>query len=214
MNDKENLEKTITAHMATDTDGSVKEEDVQSSPLFIETLSKLEAAERDSEKMLDEFQSVMERWAVTKGDLEQSRKTIEDLEDKHKRRLKEITGEDEDGGNAEDIDNAKRLMQLEHKLKHALDTVRQAEALKSSLTDATKMNETLQRQISELKASNEQLEAAKQESYDELLTSQDENMSKEKIQKMKKEFSALMETKDQAKKNLEVRYYMFLVDLS
>ncbi len=198
------MEYRLTAFMAKDTEGSVKEDDVLSSPIYIETVSKLEVAERENEKLQSDLQSVMERWAVTKGDLELSRQTVDDLEEKHKRRLKELSGEEEDEATkAADMETAKRVVQLEHKLKHALDSVRQAETMKSSLIDATKMMETLQRQVNELKEANEQLEAAQEEINADLLASSDE--SDEKVQRLKKEFNALMQSKENAKRNLEVR---------
>jgi HAMP domain-containing protein len=202
----DDMELRLTALMVKDTEESVKAEDVLASSIYIETVSKLEVAERENQKLQNDLQSAMERWAVTKGDLELSRKTVDDLEEKHRRRLKELSGEEGDGATkAEDMETAKRVVQLEHKLKHALDTVRQAEAMKSSLFDATKMMETLQRQVSELKEANEQLEAAQEEINADLLTSSDENVSNEKVQRLKKEFNALMQSKENAKRNLEVR---------
>lgn len=181
------------------------EDDVKSSPLFIEASSKLEVAERDNQKLKDELQSIMDRWAVTKGDLEQSRKSVDDLEEKHKKRMKELYGGKEGSNNMEEMEIAKRVVQLEHKLKHALDSVRQAEALKTSLIDANTMNDMLQRKIYELKAANDQFEAEKEKSNQEILSSIDENMSNDKILKMKKELSAAMQSKDHAKLKLEVR---------
>ena len=207
MTEKESQEKKISDLMAQATVESVKEDDIKSSPLFIETSNKLAVIERENEKLKAELQSAMERWAVTKGDLIQSRKTVDDLEEKHKRRLKELTGETEGSNNTEEMELEKRVVQLEHKLKHALDSVRQAEALKSSLIDATAMKETLQRQISELKATNHQLEAYRDEFNQELLTSRDENISKEKVERMKKELSAFIQSNKHAKSRLEVRTF-------
>ena len=162
---------------------------------------------RENEKLKAELQSAMDRWAITKGNLVQSRKTVDDLEEKHKRRLKELSGETEGSNNTEKTEHAKRVVQLEHKLKHALDSVRQAEALKSSLIDATTMKETLQRRINELKANNDQLEAYRGESNQELLTSRDEHISKEKVERMRKELSATMQNNKSAKSRLEVRTF-------
>lgn len=206
MKDKEEMNLKINSLTTKLTDNVVKEEDVKLSPLFIETLSQLEASHRDYEKLQYDMQSVMERWAATKGDLELSHKAINDLEEKYKRRIKELSGqEDEEGAsNEEEIDNAKKVVQLEHKLKHALDNVRQATAMKSSLVDAAKMKDTLQRQIDELKEMNEQLEATHDETNEELLSTSDEEMDKEKIQKLKNELRTMMQSKEQAKRSLQV----------
>ena len=59
-------------------------------------------------------------------------------------------------------------MQLEHKLKHALDSVRQVEFMRSALIDATSMKEMLQRQVDELKAKNKEMETSKEASSDAL----------------------------------------------
>lgn len=206
MKDKEEMNLKINSLTTKLTDNVVKEEDVKLSPLFIETLSQLEASHRDYEKLQYDMQSVMERWAATKGDLELSRNAINDLEEKYKRRIKELSGQgDEEGtSNEEEIDNAKTVVQLEHKLKHALDNVRQATAMKSSLVDAAKMKDTLQRQIDELKEMNEQLEATHDETNEELLSTSDEEMDKEKIQKLKNELRTMMQSKEQAKRSLQV----------
>ena len=55
----------------------------------------------------------------------------------------------------EEMEHANIVAQPEHTLKHALDSIRQAEALTSSLIDATTMKEALQRKINELKNTNE-----------------------------------------------------------
>ena len=55
----------------------------------------------------------------------------------------------------EEMDHANIVAQPEHTLKYALDSIRQAEALTSSLIDATTMKEALQRKINELKNTNE-----------------------------------------------------------
>merc|ERR1712127_86303 len=94
--------------------------------------------ERDCKALKKDLNSVKERWAVTKGDLEHARKTVNDLTEKHSRRLREIAGGASitDGLSAPEhpslnasgrshLDDAKTIIALEHKLKHALDNVRQ-----------------------------------------------------------------------------------------
>ncbi len=219
MVEKEAQEKKVNSLLMKATSKSIEDEDIKSSPLFIETSSKLSAAERKTEEMKKELLSAKARWATTKGDLQLCRKTLDGLEEKHKQRLMELSGE-----TAEGCDNpsttcvggeqklVEKVVRLEHKLKHALDSVRQAEAMKVSLNDATTMKETLQQQVQELKARNDQLEAST-EASDQLSSSPSpsslkeagkDSVSKEKLHKMKKEFNAVLHSKEQAKQRLEV----------
>ncbi len=213
MTEKENLELKINSLLDQATKrATLKEEDVKSSSLYVETSSKLVVAEKEKEKLQDDLNSVNERWARTKGDLEQYRKTIEDIEEKHRRRLKELSGEMEDGPDGEamkeELNHAKRAVLLEHKLKHALDNVRQAENMKSSLIDAITMKESLLRQINELKTRNEELENSQESYRNNLLesdsTSDPDNAASDKIQRLKKELGTALQSNDQAKRNLEV----------
>lgn len=166
------------------------EKDIRSSALYIEISQKLSATERKVESLTKELSSVMERWAATKGDLESYQNTIKELEEKHSKRLKELMGDDEDQpGNNVHFDQAKLVMELEHKLKHALDNVRQSESIKISLADSQSMNETLQRRIGELKALNEQLEAEVR--GEGSADPQDPGNSKDKFSRLKREYSEL-----------------------
>lgn len=185
---------------------------MKSSSVYIEMSSKLSAIEEEKLKLQNELNSVMERWACTKGDLEQSRKSINDLEEKHKRRLKELTGGIEEGPDSEamkeEMDHAKLAVLLEHKLKHAVDNVRQAESMKSSLEDAITMKESLLRQIRDLKNRNEELEESQQSYRNDLISSESDATANAttnaKIQRLEKELNTALQSKDQARRNLEV----------
>ena len=99
-------------------------------------------------------------------------------------------------------------MQLEHKLKHALDSVRQVEFMRSALIDATSMKEMLQRQVDELKAKNKEMETSKEASSDALSASPDSSsnkmlkdvgkdpVSKEKFHRMRKDLTAAIHSKE------------------
>ncbi len=213
MTEKENLELRINTLLDDATKrATLDEEDIKASSLFIETMSKLSTVEEENHKLQDKLKSVNERWACTKGNLEQSQKAIADLEVKHKRRLKELTGAMEEGPDSvamsEELDNAKRAVLLEHKLKHALDNVRQAEAMKSSLTDAITMKDSLLRQINELKSRNEELEASQESYRNDLLKSDSgsdgDPATSNKIQRLRKELGTALHSKEQARRNLEV----------
>jgi len=201
---QENFEKdkTINSLIVKDkdaTDGNGMEKDIRSSALYIEISQKLSATERKVESLTKELSSVMERWAVTKGDLESYQNTIKDLEEKHSKRLKELMGDDEEQpGNKTHLDQAKLVMELEHKLKHALDNVRQSESIKISLADSQAMNETLQRRIGELKTLNDQLEAEVR--IEGNGDPQDPGHSKDKLSRMKREYSELKHKYEQNEK--------------
>ena len=163
----------------------MKDEDVKRSPLYIELSENFAFAETRLKNLQKELESVKNRWAVTKGDLQVANKTMKDLEEKYEIRLKELSGESDDTANtsqASHKEQAKLIMELEHKLKHALDNVMQSETIRSSLSDAHSMNDVLQRQVSELKRTNEELKTG------------NPNLpldSNEKVQKMKREFDQL-----------------------
>ena len=195
--------------------GTLQDKDIEASPIFVEVSHKLASAEKEVEGLKKDLQYVKDRWAQSKGDLELAKKTIDELEKNHNTRLRELSGGESDvvaasgecnGGKAH-VKQAKLVMELEHKLKHALDTVRQSESVRVSLTDAHSMNELLQRQIGELKAKNVQLKAQSQDgnaadSSD--APSKDGTYSKDKIYKMKKELSEL-------KHKYEVSWSAFVV---
>lgn len=194
-------------------DGGLQEKDILVSPLFVEISHKLTSAEKVVKRFQAELQAVNDRWASSKGDLQLAQKTINNLEKKHSARLRELSGEREDGltgetiiGDKTHIEQAKLVMELEHKLKHALDTVRQSESIRVSLVDAHSMNEILQRQIGELKANNEELAAAIKQEKSDLLdeSSKDGVQSRDKLYRMKKELSAALENKTELKYKCEV----------
>jgi len=174
---------------------------------------------------------------VTKGNLELARKNVNDLTEKHYRRLRELAGEpDADvvdelydntsaiitNGDKQHIQNAKRFTELEHKLKHALDNVRQADTIRTSLAESNLMNEELQKKLDELRAKNSSLLVTKAEartksadSYSVSSTNPSHKQSRdgsthrdsssssistqEKMRSMKKQLSAAMNSKEQAK---------------
>ena len=168
----------------------IDEKDIKMSPMFIDTSQKLSSAEEQVKSLHKELHSVKERWALSKGDIEVANKTIRALEEKHNKRLRELSGEE--GGEAGKkgyLNQAKLVIELEHKLKHALDNVRQSESIRVSLSDAHSMNETLHRQIGELKVVNEDLKVDQNGGH--TAEAQDPGISKEKLYKMKKDLSEL-----------------------
>jgi chromosome segregation ATPase len=174
----------------SEANNGIDEKDIKISPIFIDLQQKQSSTESQVRNLEKELQSVKERWALSKGDILTANKTIRSLEEKHQKRLKELSGgEGPQASKKGYLNQAKLVMELEHKLKHALDNVRQSESIRVSLADAHCMNDTLQRQIVELKGTNEDLKS--EQNGGEGGDPQDPGISKEKLQKMKKDISEL-----------------------
>uniref|UniRef100_A0A7S4VTQ1 E3 ubiquitin protein ligase n=1 Tax=Ditylum brightwellii TaxID=49249 RepID=A0A7S4VTQ1_9STRA len=192
-----------TAAETNKTDANeLSEEDVKRSTYFIDLSSKLVSAERQIQEWKDKNKQMKERWAVTKGDLEHTQKTIVEMEQKHFRRWKVLTDSLAELGNSggtndaeednvlstttpnqlhngekneeeralsatimsnfrELTANANKTVELQHKLRQALEGARQVEMLRASLVDSHKMNESLQTKLDELRAKNAKFVAEK-----------------------------------------------------
>ena len=214
MCEKENRDKEITSLLAKASKVVLKDEVIKASPIFIELSTKLDAVERQTQNLKNDLQSTIDRWAITKGDLNQSRKTIEDHEDKHKKRLKELSENREDHpdhpGKRKDVVNlGLKLCEVDHKLKHAVGSVRQSENFKAGLLDAIASKNQLERRIHDLKQTNERLEAERDESNQELLYTDDDNLTKDNIRKLKRELGNALSEREQMKMRLEVRNTTF-----
>jgi putative protein kinase ArgK-like GTPase of G3E family len=218
LNEKEDHERKVNELLSQQKVSSRSNSDVTSSPQFVELSSKLAAAGKEIENFKIDLKSVQDRWAITKGDLELARKSVSELEMKHRRRLRELLGVsgDDTGGEEEGeevpieqayFDQAKTVMELEHKLKHALDNVRQAESIRKMLGDAHALNEMLKREIRELKTRNEELSASK--TNDDVLSfdTNDVDMNDKESRRLRKELEVAISSKSQAKDRLEVGPY-------
>jgi E3 ubiquitin-protein ligase BRE1 len=214
LTEKEGHEKKVNELLLTQQKDSTTSStsDVTTSPQYAESSSKLAAAEKEIENFKIDLKSVQDRWAVTKGDLELARKSVIELEMKHKRRLRELLGLSGDDSTTEEdgeedtvkeayFDQGKTVMELEHKLKHALDNVRQAESIRNMLGDAHALNEILKREILELKNRNEELSASKTD--DNSTSSDNVDLNDKESRKLKKELEAAIASKAQAKDRLE-----------
>jgi hypothetical protein len=200
----------------------------------------LAVCERDQLKT--ELDRTLQQWSVTKGDLSTARKTIDDLLDKHNRRWKELVSLDcslfvpdnskEEFSSSTDRETerlmtARTINELENKLQHALDAIRQTDSLRTSFADASSLNDIYQAKIEELKlklsdqstghaadhptsAEIVPNETSLSKSLKNDLTAQSDtiissNASEDKnLRRMKKELSAALLSKDQAKAKYEV----------
>lgn len=212
LNEKEGHEKKLNELLSQQKTSTSSTFDVTTSPQYAELSTKLAAAEKEIENFKIDLKSVQDRWAVTKGDLELARKSVSELEIKHRRRLRELLGvSGDDTGTEEDgeedtvkeayFDQGKTVMELEHKLKHALDNVRQAETIRNMLRDAHALNEMLKREIIDLKTRNEELSASKTD--DNSLSSDNIDLNDKESRKLRKELEAAISSKAQARDRLE-----------
>jgi E3 ubiquitin-protein ligase BRE1 len=160
----------------------IAEDDVKRSSLYTETATKLVTAERQLAELKTRMNNILEKYATAKADTELATKCLEDHMEKFKKRWAELTGTDEDdlgelydddeqNNDSDDKDKdapltdsvaqAKRIVELEHKLKQALESVRQADTVRVSLREAQLMNETLQQKLEEFKTKNAALMAGR-----------------------------------------------------
>jgi len=149
---------------------SISDEDVKRSALFTATATKLVTCERQLEELRTRMERVMEKYATAKGDAELATKTLDEHMASFKKRWAELSGSKKEGGDYDDLYDdaehsskengaslldstaqAKRIVGLEHKLKQALENVRQADLVRVSLSEAQSMNDTLLQQLEEFK---------------------------------------------------------------
>lgn len=212
------------------------EDAVRKSPLFIDTTTKLETAERRIKELETNGERMRQKWAVTKGDLELAKKTIFEMEGKHERRWNELLSTfsesdsapiSSDGDSAKgSFSSAKKIAELESKLRQSMEAVGRVETLRATLADAYKMNETLQSKIDDLKTKNAKMLAEKsaarakeiesvtspQASFSKKTSSESSSGNEHKLEKLKQEYrrvrkevAAAVLSKDQAKLKQEVR---------
>ena len=209
-------------------------DDVKRSDLYTETAKNHAKLEAHVAQLQKAFDDVDHRWAKAKGDLELAQKTIKELEETHVKRLEEIStagiiSSDNDGladtsdsqcnGDTAEkayISDAKRIVELEHKLNQALENVRQAETVRESLAEANRINETISAKLDEYQAKNSALIQAKSAARAAELEAGtpasnqivENNKVVEKLQKenrkMRKELSNALQSKDNARAKQEV----------
>ena len=144
------------------------------------------------------------------------------------------------GNSADKFTTAKRTAELESKLQQALEAVSRMDTLRTTLADAYKMNEQLQSKLEDLRAKNAKMVAEKVSAREKIkevetstvtesLTSPPVSSKKsiagsssssgdpiiEKLQqnyrRARKEFSAAVLSKDQAKLKQEVRCFHLII---
>ena len=148
--------------------GSPGEDAIQKSPLFIDAMTKLRTSERRVKELETTHGKIMEKWAAVKGDLDLAKKTMAEMEDKHSRRWTELVSQfseaDQDASGAESAEpfsTSKKTAELESKLLQAMESVNRMETMRATLADAYKMNEQLQSKLEDLRTKNAKMVAEK-----------------------------------------------------
>jgi len=210
------------------------DEAIRKTPLFIDLMGKLRTSERLTAEHKKEAEKIRDSWAAAKGDLDLAKKTLAEMEGKHERRWVELISqysqpESTPKGEASDLDgkdlftNAKKTAELEIKLQQALESVSRMDSVRATLNDALKMNEQLQSKLEDLKSKNAKMVAEKAAARasnkeadpmksPELLKKSSTGSGDPTIEKLqrdyrraRKEVSAAVLSKDQAKLKQEVR---------
>ena len=170
LSEKEDHLKQINTLLLTKQDGAAgpDEDSVLKSPAYIDLSTKLRTAERRVQELEAKYEKTRQRWAVTKGDLDLAKKTIEDMEGKHERRWNELLSQFSDSDSPPEANSstdifgsAKKIAELESKLQQSVEAVNRMETLKANLSDSHKMNEALQSKLDDLKAKNAKMVAEK-----------------------------------------------------
>lgn len=208
---------------------------IRRTPLFIDVMTKLETSERRVKELESAHEKVMEKWAAVKGDLDLAKKTLADMEEKHGRRWTELVSQfsESDSATAASANNgstsdmfstSKRTAELESKLQQTMEAVSRMETLRTTLADAYKMNEQLQSKLEDLRTKNAKMVAEKvaaREKSKEAEPAPSDSVTPSKrssgdpaidklqrdYRRARKEVSAAVLSKDQAKLKQEVRYY-------
>lgn len=217
----------------------MSEDDSEKALLHQKSQQRLEQIEKELSLVKDKLKETRENWAKARGDAEAAIKALEDLQTKQKKRWAELTGVSEQSEAAEEInlpihtepkEQALKIIELDHKLKQALENVRQADAVRQNLKEALSMNTALQGKLEEIKGKYAALQAGRSNSSSNSKSAADatnhgssssktsdrpessgkpekseksEKMHREH-RRMRKELAALSASKDAAKSKLEV----------
>lgn len=100
------------------------------------------------------------------ADTQAAQKAMEDMQLKHLKKWKDFSDGPamdgkENGNNGSGLHDAEEMILLQHKLKQAIENVRQAEITRNSLDEAVTMNQALQSKLDEVKSKYLALQASR-----------------------------------------------------
>jgi chromosome segregation ATPase len=219
-------------------DKELSEDDIRGSDLFTETWTRMTTSERQFEELQLKLAQTRENWSASRSDAEYATKSLEEHLMKHKKRWAELTDsvETENGHEAvvksEIVVQAEMIVELDHKLNQALENVRRADVVRASLEEISQLNAALQARLDELMAKNElrsansatapvtrpETPSMKDSVDDEKPSAKAEIPSMERLQKeyrrLRKDMTAAIQSKENAKARLEVGLWMFPVGVN
>ena len=206
----------------------LSEDDIKSSELYTDAWTRMTTTERQLGEVQTKLEQTKENWAQARGDAEHATRSLEEHLMKHKKRWAELTdtvetenGDDEDAlVKPETLMQAEMIAELEHKLKQALENVRRADVVRTSLEEVSQMNNALQSRLEDLKAKNAVLVAGAKPPARPETPSVKEGVAQEKPpatpetpnadrlhkehRRMRKDLAAALQSKENAKARLEV----------
>lgn len=211
---------------------ALSDDDAEKVQLQKQSQKRLEKVEQEMLELKEKLKETRDNWAKARGDADAALKSLDDLQTKHKKRWQELTGSSEESGTGDPIDiplsieateQAQKIIELDHKLKQALENVRQADAVRTNLKEALVMNGVLQAKLDEIKGKYAALQASRSsnaKSSSEAAANQGSGSSShpdkvkevkpEKVEKMqrehrrmRKELAAVALSKEAAKSKLE-----------
>jgi len=166
---KEQQIKKINSLMLTTKDDDTKslsEQQVKQSDLFAELTTKLLASERKAQSTDERLGKLTKEWSQAMADTQAAQKAMEDMQLKHLKKWKDFSDDtaidgNENGDKASGLNDAEETIKLQHKLKQAIENVRQAEITRKSLDEAVTMNQTLQSKLDEVKTKYSALQTSR-----------------------------------------------------
>ena len=211
------------------------EDDAEKVQSHEKSQKQLQQVEQEVADLKEKLKETRDSWAKARGDADAAMKALDDLQSKQKKRWAELTGVGDQSENADEVElpiniepveQAKKIIELDHKLKQALENVRQADAVRQNLKEALAMNSSLQGKLDEVKGKYAALQAGRSNSSSNSKSSSDatnhgsSEKSRERSEKsesgsksdkrdrehrrMRKELAAMSASKDAAKSKLEV----------
>lgn len=145
---------------------SFSEQQVRQSDLFAELTAKLLASERKAKSTEEKLEKLTKEWSQAMADTQAAQQAMEDMQMKHWKKWKDLSDDtamdvDENGDNANGMYNAEEVIKLQHKLKQAVENVRQAEMTRKSLDEAVRLNQNLQTKLDEVRTKYAALQASR-----------------------------------------------------
>lgn len=150
---------------------------IRQTDTYLECAAQLVTSQRRFTELETRLAADRLAWSVCRGELDQAHRTLREADDRHAKRWRALTErgsnsrsthhqevEEDDDDDLFTPDDDRARVQLRHRLQQALEGVRQVEAFKVALTEASKMNDCLRAQVAEWRSKYTTLSAKKSSS--------------------------------------------------